>query len=388
MKKKLLFLQIKGNSLGGVWFVNKALGEYFLKQNYDVEVIGIRNNKDETKIKDTNLKIKTINTDDVWEIIHRRDVLLKCFKKGFLKTFFTFLKDHYKLKKDFKKTKTLIKQINPDYIIASQYQLLHCIPKKYLNRTISVQHVAFDTFSKDRVGLNTVKKFSKKIAKNCWLCETSMEKAKEKGIVNNTFIYNPNKFSTDKIADVVNNKKIAVISRIHEEKRIDLMLEIINDVFEAISPTTWTFEIYGTGSFNEKSLNILKTNPQISYKGITNDPKSILLKSSLTLNTSLFEGFPLSIIEGYTCGLPVVSFNYGESAKDAIIDGKTGFIVKQNDINEYKKKLIQLLTDDELLLKFSNNAKQFSQMFSIEKISKQWEKLFNEIEVKNERIKK
>ena len=40
--KKILFLQIKGNSLGGVWFVNKSLGEEFIRRGYHAEVLAIR----------------------------------------------------------------------------------------------------------------------------------------------------------------------------------------------------------------------------------------------------------------------------------------------------------------------------------------------------------
>ena len=58
--KKVLFLQIKGNSLGGIWFVNKTLGEEFLNRSYDVRVLGIRNNHPGVDI-DSKIKIDVIN---------------------------------------------------------------------------------------------------------------------------------------------------------------------------------------------------------------------------------------------------------------------------------------------------------------------------------------
>ena len=45
--KKVLFVQIKGKSKAGVWFVNKTIGEELIKNGYEVEILSIRNNKND-----------------------------------------------------------------------------------------------------------------------------------------------------------------------------------------------------------------------------------------------------------------------------------------------------------------------------------------------------
>ena len=197
------------------------------------------------------------------------------------------------------------------------------------------------------------------------------------------FIYNPNRFETNKIANVVNNKKIIAITRIHPQKRVDLMVSIVNDVFKNGKFHDWVFEIWGFGEFNKQSLKILKESSQIKFKGSTDNPMKKLLEASLTLNTSSYEGFPLSVIEGFTCGLPVVSFDYGESAKEQITDGYNGFVVKQNDIEEFKLKLIKLLSDKGMLLRMSKNAKECSKQYEISKVVDKWEELFERLENDN-----
>ena len=52
--KKVVFLQNEGNVLGGVWFVNKTIGEELLKNNYDVSIISIRNGINKTKLNYDN----------------------------------------------------------------------------------------------------------------------------------------------------------------------------------------------------------------------------------------------------------------------------------------------------------------------------------------------
>ena len=377
--KKVLFLQIKGNSLGGIWFVNKSLGEEFLKRGYDVQILGIRNNHPGYEIKDTPLPISVINYDDLWEIVHRRDVL-NSIGHDFFKTLKQYFIDKKGVEDDLDKAKDFINEYNPDYIIASHYHLLLGIPEKYLGKTIFVQHTSFDHLLKDKFGIKKKKKYHKKIYKMCWLCETTMKQAIKFGFTNSTYIYNPNKFETDKVADVVKNKKIIAITRIHPQKRVDLMVSIVNDVFMNAKFNNWTFEIWGVGEFNENSLRILEESRQIKFMGVTNEPMKELLNSSLTLNTSSYEGFPLSIIEGYTCGLPVVSFDYGEPAREQIKDGYNGFVVKQNDIDAFKLRLINLLSDEELLQNMSKNAKESSKQFNISEITDKWEELFNRME--------
>ena len=376
--KKVLFLQIKGNALGGIWSVNQALGEEFIKRGYQAEVLAIRNNHHGIEINDTPLKITTINSNDLWEIPHRRDIINALYKKEFFDILKKALKGKKKLKQDFSKMKTFINQYKPDYIIASHYQTLFGIPKRYLSRTIFVQHSSFDYLLKDNNNIKTLKKFNKNLFKLCWLSKSTMERAIEFGYKKNTYIYNPNKFSTKKTADVCQNKKIVVITRIHKEKQIDLMIKIVNDVFQNQKYQDWSFEIYGTGTFNEESKQILNDSSQIFYKGLTSNPMEVLLTSSLTLNTSLYEGFPLSVIEGFTCGVPVIAFNFGESAHEEIINDYNGYVIEDSDINKFKEKLEYVLDNPSKLQELSKNAKEFSQQFTVEVIADKWELLFNE----------
>ena len=112
--------------------------------------------------------------------------------------------------------------------------------------------------------------------------------------------------------------------------------------------------------------------------GFINDPKRKLLSASINLNTSLYEGFSLSILEANECGIPTIAFNFGESAEEQIINSHTGFIVENEE--DFKDKLIKLLDDNELLKKMSDNVKNYSNNFNIKIIIKKWIKLFNEFD--------
>lgn len=381
--KKLLILQIEDKALGGVWYVNKTLSEELLKHKYEVRIASIRERHD-GPLLDINPKVTmtTINPVDKWQIIHRHDIIdaIKTFNiKNIIDTTKQYFSDNKKLNEDYNKLQEYVEDYNPDYIIASHYQVLPGIPESYLDKTINIHHSAYDT-------LNIFKDNKKKLIalkdklKLVWLTKSSYNSAIKDGFKNSTYIYNPIKFSTSNKADVVKNKKLVTITRLGEEKRIELMVELVEEVFKDKKYKDWTFEIYGFGPCEQSIKDTIKNKKQVKFMGKTDDAMNVLLSSSINLNTSLFEGFNLSILESYECGLPTVTFNFGESAYEEIDNESTGFIVEQNNKEEYINKLKTLLDNEELLTEMSNNSKEKAKNFKIENIVHDWIKLFEEID--------
>jgi glycosyltransferase involved in cell wall biosynthesis len=204
-----------------------------------------------------------------------------------------------------------------------------------------------------------------------------MENAVSKGYVNSYYIYNAVRFKCDKRANVVENKKLVSIARLSQDKSIDLMVDIVMEVFKDKKYKNWTLELYGDGEEENKLRSMISDNKQIKLMGLTNNPKDVLLTSSINLNTSKYEGFSLSILEANECGVPTIAFNFGESTSEQILNGKTGIIALDRD--DYVKKLKELMDNYDKLEELSNNAKKFSKDFQIEKIISKWIKLFEEI---------
>ena len=155
--KKVLFVQIKGKSKAGVWFVNKTIGEELIKKGYSVEILSIRDNPGDIILEhDSRLKTHTINKKDLWEISRKKDIKS-------LKSLIKYIKEHVKLMQDFKKTKEYIRNLNPDYIITSHYQALDAIPKEFYYKTINEQHSSMKDVKRVKTNYNTLMKYSKKI---------------------------------------------------------------------------------------------------------------------------------------------------------------------------------------------------------------------------------
>lgn len=377
--KKVIILQLLGKSYGGIWQVNKTVGNKLIELGYDVIIINLRDNINNLDSdKDSKMKMFTINKTDNWDEIPRKiDVL-----KG-KSTIFKYIKEKQKLNKDFNNLKKLILKENPDYIINTHYQLLDSIPKDYLARTIHEQHTSFKATFSHFATRRTLFKYNGKI-NILWLCKKTCEAAIKKGYKNCSYIYNAVRFNCNTSSQVNKNKKLVTISRLSYEKRIDLMIEIVNNIFQDKRLNDWTLEIYGDGPEFEKLKSLTKTKKKIKLMGVTNNPKNILLKSSINLNTSSFEGFPMSILEANECGIPTVSLNFGESAEECILNNKTGIIAE--NIDEYEEKLKELMLNQDILLKMSKECKEFNSNFKIDKIINDWLDIFNKIDEKINKI--
>ena len=140
-------------------------------------------------------------------------------------------------------------------------------------------------------------------------------------------------------------------------------------------------EIYGDGEEYDSLLNKINNTKQIRLMGLTTDSKKELLKASINLNTSRYEGFSLTILEANECGVPTVTFNFGESVDEEIINNKTGIIAL--DREDYIKRLKELMENNDSLIRLSKNCKEFSKKFQIENIVDDWIKLFDDIDCLN-----
>lgn len=372
---KIVFLQNIGKSYGGICQVNKLVGEALARDGYDVSIISIReNHNDYTEEYDPRVHVETLNKVDNWETYNYSEVV-NDFKKLKIKDGLKKLKhrlhNNKTLKEDAKKLKKYLDEYKPDYIVNSHYQNLDLLPKEYLPKVFHEHHTDFND-ALNKANWKTLLKYNNKV-KFIWLCKSTMELAKAHGLNNNYYIYNAVRFENKKANDILKHKKLITVARICDQKRIDKMVNIANKLFSDSKYKDWVLEIYGDGPRVDDIKKLIKSS-QIKMMGRTKDVKEAFLSASINLITSDYEGFCLTIVEGYECFLPVVSLYFGEPTDEVIQDNVTGFIAKDED--DFLDKLKMLIDNSDLLVKMSNDAKKYNEKFHIDKIVKEWEKIF------------
>ena len=78
-------------------------------------------------------------------------------------------------------------------------------------------------------------------------------------------------------------------------------------------------------------------------------------------------------------GLPVISTFEG-AISEIIDDGKTGYLVKQRNINELAEKIAILIKDKELREKMGKaGRKKFLERYTLEKFEKNMVRVFDQI---------
>jgi colanic acid/amylovoran biosynthesis glycosyltransferase len=83
----------------------------------------------------------------------------------------------------------------------------------------------------------------------------------------------------------------------------------------------------------------------------------VFVQHSLVPSSGDTEGTPVSILEAGAAGLPVVSTRHA-GISDVVIQGKTGFLVDEGDIDAMSEYLYQLLINPRLAKEIGENARQ------------------------------
>ncbi|OGF63149.1 hypothetical protein A3C77_02145 [Candidatus Giovannonibacteria bacterium RIFCSPHIGHO2_02_FULL_45_13] len=107
---------------------------------------------------------------------------------------------------------------------------------------------------------------------------------------------------------------------------------------------------------------------------LNNEPKEKLMlylraADVFVLNT-VYEGFSHQILEAMALGVPVVTTDAGGNS-ELIENGESGFLVKFNDKNALKSKILDVLSNPTLAQKLAQNAKKKASEFSKERMIKE-----------------
>ena len=112
------------------------------------------------------------------------------------------------------------------------------------------------------------------------------------------------------------------------------------------------------------------------------DPKETLKMYGifdLHVLPSITEGLSQSLLEAMYIGVPVIATDAGGNP-DLIVDGESGFLFKENDLEAMAGRIMHLLNNDEDYEKIKQNARQrVLNKFTIESVVNNYEEFFQEI---------
>lgn len=185
-------------------------------------------------------------------------------------------------------------------------------------------------------------------------------------------IYNPLSFEVNSPIDHSKQKKVLAMGRIAPQKGFDLLLRSWKIVEQKVSD--WQLEIvcgYGDYVALEQEArdmglyNVICTGP-------TKNVQEKMSSAAIFALSSRFEGFGLVITEANICSVPVVSYDCHCGPNEIITDGYDGYLVEQENTEQFAEKLISLMKDDKHRKQMGRNAYISAHRFCMDAILPQW----------------
>ncbi len=170
---------------------------------------------------------------------------------------------------------------------------------------------------------------------------------------------------------------LGVVSRLSKEKKIENLIYILKDFNENVS-----LKVVGDGPQEKKLkkiVNKLGLKKRIIFLGSVH-PKKItkVLKSfDYLINISDFEGFPNSVVEALSAGIPVLASQSYGGINDIIKSKKYGLIFK--DIDELRDIIEKILSKKYSFYMDKKELNSHLKKFSEKKNSNEYQKLFMKI---------
>jgi len=166
-----------------------------------------------------------------------------------------------------------------------------------------------------------------------------------------------------------NHPVVVYVGRLRKAKRPDHAVKAFRNVRNSIPDAElW---IIGDGSF-KGDLTRLANGGVRFFSGLSDGERRDLIgRAWVLVNPSVREGFGLNIVEANALGVPCVAYDV-PGLRDAVLDGKTGFLAESGNIEALAKGIIQIFTDDSLRAKFSQECLVYSKGFTWERVAEEF----------------
>ena len=142
-----------------------------------------------------------------------------------------------------------------------------------------------------------------------------------------------------------------------------------------------TFRIAGSGACDAELRQLIaaeKLEGRVELLGTRNDISRLMAEADLLVNSSLYEGFPIALIEAAMSALPVVATDVGGNGEIVEQDG-SGWLIPPSRPDLLAERIHALLSDQETYAAFSERAHAASRRFTIEKCADEHLQLYSDV---------
>ena len=165
------------------------------------------------------------------------------------------------------------------------------------------------------------------------------------------------------------------IGRLEMPKNIQIFLKAVSKLPDNLLDISIT--IAGDGKYQEqlkklvKKLGIADKVSFLGWVGKQDTLQKLYRQADLIFLLSESEGLPVSLCEAAAASVPAIASNRG-GIPEFIRDGYNGYLIEPRDVQECRKRLISIMSDDSLLKSLRQNAFESAQKFHADKVGQKF----------------
>ncbi|MBA7666843.1 D-inositol-3-phosphate glycosyltransferase [subsurface metagenome] len=200
------------------------------------------------------------------------------------------------------------------------------------------------------------------------------------GIDLSKFPFQP-KYNYNRFKDII---IILTVTRLIKGKGISYGIKAINEVLKRNPKINLEYHIVGSGNLENnlkeliRKLDLQKTVKlfgEVTQEEVINK----LRKSHIFLLPSLEEALGVVLLEAQAVGIPVIATSVG-SVSQALLDGKSGFIVPEKNVNALAERIEYLINNPDVWTKMGLAGRNFIEdRYDITKLNKKLEKIYEDL---------
>jgi glycosyltransferase involved in cell wall biosynthesis len=173
-------------------------------------------------------------------------------------------------------------------------------------------------------------------------------------------------------------KIILYLGRIHKIKGIDLLVETFSDLIKELNNVRLIIAGPDDGFLStlKGQIEDLKLGNKTLLTGplYERDKLEAYVDADVYVLPSVYETFPVTVLEACACGTPVIVTDRCDIAE--FVDGKVGYVI-QNDKDQLRDVIFKVLSDEGLRGRFGEEGRRLvEEQFGWDKVVKQVEDLY------------
>lgn len=171
------------------------------------------------------------------------------------------------------------------------------------------------------------------------------------------------------------NKELVFVGRMATEKALPKLLNLWEMIQDRLPD--WSLVLVGDGPCFETCRQII-CQKKLKRVTLTGYQLSIpyIDRARILCLTSVIEGLPTVFTEAMSLGVIPIGFHSFNAICDMIDHGKNGFIIPDNDYEEYAAVILRLANDDALRCRIAATAQSQKSQYDITHIGPLWMEAF------------